>query len=390
MLRTVWLVIACIGLLIPFQLYRTGIWTLDADGNLRLHDFVVFWAAAKRVLAEQAMLVYDGASHEAYEAALTNQPPMAGLGYPYPPPSLLFVWPLGFFSYAAAWILFIAAGICAWFAVLDRIVRDKVLAAGMALAAGGATHSLLLGQNGFVTASLICGGMILLRSHKTLAGFAFGLLALKPQLALATFVALVLWREWKTVGAALGLLIALSALTTITFGPGIWSAFLSGNAAFASGIVDRQAQVIEPLMQSVFAMWAGTMGWNWAFAIQAGCAAMALLILARISPHNQRAAALCAVTLLVTPFSFLYDATMLVGAAAFLLRDARSRIEALAISLVAMIPSLWFVATIALAPFVSLLLLGIAYHQAANRLPRGMPIRNASPSSKVGSSRTVQ
>lgn len=364
MLRTAFLASAVLSLVTIYVFFLAGNWFYDSTGHLRLHDFAVFWAAAKRVLADQAGLIYDRRAHEAFEASLTGQPIKPGLAYPYPPDSLLMIWPLGLLSYGAAWLAFALTSLMAWYIVLCRIVRDRVLARGMCLALGAATQCLLLGQNGFVTAALVCGAMLLLPQHKNWAGMAIGLLSLKPHLAAPAFLALLIWREWRALGAALGTVLVLLALTTIVFGPEIWFRFAAGNAAFADYVAASRTTLIEPMMQSTLALALRIAGWPQAWAMQGLTALLALFVLSLLKQSHLRGAALPAAIMLVTPFSYFYDTTMLVGGAAFLLRGARGPIAALMIAMAALLPGLWFMAGGPYGSICAMLILALTLKQA--------------------------
>ena len=341
-LRTAFLASAALALATILAFYRAGNWFQDSNGHLRLHDFAVFWTAAKRVLAGEAGLIYDRAAHEALQAALTGQPVRPGLAYPYPPDSLLLIWPLGLLSYGASWLTFALASLAGWCLVLRRIVRDWPIALGLALTLGAGTQCLLLGQNGFVTAALVCGAMLLLPSHKAWAGIAIGVLSLKPHLAVSAFAALLIWQEWRALRYALGTVAVLTGLTTLVFGPEIWTSFLNGNAAFADYVVASRSTLIEPLMQSALALALRLTSWEAAVAIHGVTALISLGFLALVRRNDQRAAALTAAIVLVTPFSYFYDTTMLVGGAAFLLRGARGQAETTAIAAVSLLPGFWF------------------------------------------------
>lgn len=363
-LRVAWLASAALALFTLLQFYQAGNWFVDAQGHPRLHDFAVFWTAAKRVLAGQAALIYDRSAHEAFEAALTGQPAKPGLAYPYPPSSLLFIWPLGLAGYGIAWATFALAGLVTWFAVLRRMVRDWPLALGMSLAIGAGTHSLLLGQNGLVTASLACGGMLLLPSRKALAGIAFGLLSLKPHLAATAFAALLIWREWRALQFAIGTVAFLAAITTLVFGFDIWLQFIAGNAGFADYIADSRTTLIEPLMQSVFSLALRLTDWPVAAAIHGAAALFSFYVLSLLKAPGLRGAGLAAAIVLVTPFSYFYDSTMLIGSAAFLLRGAKTPIEQLVIAAVGLLPGLWFVTGGPWGALTAALLLVLTLNQA--------------------------
>jgi len=364
-LRLLWFSAACATLARLLSWYWSGIWPFDRQGHLRVYDFASFWAAAKRVLHGQSGLIYDGVVHARYEAGLLGQPVIEGLVYPYPPPSLLLIWPLGLGSYPVMWVVFAGLGLLIWFVVLRIITGDAIVAGGMALAIGGATQSLLLGQNGFYSASLICGLLLVLPRHKVLAGVLLGLLCFKPHLAAGSFLILALWREWRVIAIAAGCVSGLSLLATMIFGPGIWAAFLEGNVTLSQSIPQKQDNLIVVMMQSVLALTISKLGWVGASVAQAFWGLFAVAVAAWMRGRGARAAGVICATVLITPYSFVYDLTMLVGAAAFLQRDARGFLEHGLLAVAATIPGLYFLTNGGpYGAFAALIMLALALYQS--------------------------
>ena len=54
------------------------------------------------------------------------------------------------------------------------------------------------GQNGFLSAALLGGGLLIMDRRPLLAGVCFGAMAFKPHLALAIPFALIFARRWMT------------------------------------------------------------------------------------------------------------------------------------------------------------------------------------------------
>ncbi len=62
----------------------------------------------------------------------------------------------------------------------------------------------VIGQNSFLMAALLIGGLVLMRTRPFIAGLVLGCLILKPQMALLLPVAVLAARQWRTMfGAAL-------------------------------------------------------------------------------------------------------------------------------------------------------------------------------------------
>jgi len=367
MQRLIWLALGSATVAQLSYYLRHGIWPLTADGRLKFADVAAFWSAGIRVLNGQAQLIYDYRLHDPFQAALLNLPQPNGLAFPYPPHALFFTAPLGLLSYGQAWLAFLLPGMAIYFSILRRLSGDSITALGMTLAIGGATQCITLGQNGFYTASLLTGGLMLLQRNKVAAGILFGLLTVKPHLGIALAAALLLWREWRVIAVTCATAASLAIGATISFGPGIWSAFWKGNAAFAVQIADKQTTLIDTLMQSVFALAHPYTGLVGAAVVQGVASVLTIIVLARISNLTDdweiRAPALIASTLLVSPFLYLYDATMLTAAAAILLRNSGAK-ERFAIFVALLVPALWYLRLGSHVPISAFLFLMIAYLRA--------------------------
>ena len=87
------------------------------------------------------------------------------------------------------------------------------------------------GQNGFLSAALIGGGLFAMDARPALAGVLFGAMAFKPHLALVIPFALVFARRWTTLLVAGATAAAFSALSLAAFGAPAWDGF------FADGLV---------------------------------------------------------------------------------------------------------------------------------------------------------
>ena len=351
-----------------------GIWPLDPRGRVRVYDFSIFWTAARLMLNGDVSSIYDFASLDHARAVMLNNPQVHGLPFVYPPPTLLFLWPLGLIGYDASWIAFSLTGLIFWGFVLWRVSRDPVAAPAMALAFGGATQSLLVGQNGMFSAALMVAGMHVLPERKRLAGVLFGLLVFKVHLGVALVCGLLLWKEWTAVKAAAITVISLSLLTTALLGWHIWVEYVAGDAAFAHIMASDQSRPIWAMMQSIYAA-GGMRGGMAALAFHLASAMASLLVLALISRSETRfevkASALITCTLLLPPYLFLYDATMLTAAALWLLKSARSDAERTVIFLAIAMPGFWMLSQSgSFVPWSAWTLLGIAWWQARFSQPQ--------------------
>jgi hypothetical protein len=110
-----------------------------------------------------------------------------------------------------------------WAAVAGGVDRKYWLFLAVAPAV---TVNVYLGQNGFLTAALLIGGLANLDRRPILAGILFGILTIKPQLGLLLPVLLVLGGHWRVIGSAVVTTVLLVAATAIWFGPEIWVQYL--------------------------------------------------------------------------------------------------------------------------------------------------------------------
>jgi len=207
--------------------------------------------------------------------------------------------------------------------------RDELLWLLLALAFPSVLINVGHGQNGFLTAALIGGALVMLDRRPLVAGILFGLLVYKPQYGLMIPLVLAVSGRWKCFAAAAATVALLAAATTLSFGASVWHAFLA-STEFTRTVVLEQGNTGWYKIQSVFA-WARMWGASIpvAYALQ-GAAIVALAgALARLwrgtAPYPLKAAALCLATILATPYSFDYDMMVLAPAIAYLAVDGFAR-----------------------------------------------------------------
>jgi hypothetical protein len=185
------------------------------------------------------------------------------------------------------------------------------------------------GQNGFLTAALIGGALVLLDRRPLLAGILFGLLVYKPQYGLLLPLVLMASGRWRCFAAAAATVVVLTVATTLVFGTSAWHAF-AAFSEFTRSVVLEQGNTGWYKIQSIFSwarMWGAPI--PLAYAIQGAVTvalAVALAWLWRSSAaFALKAAALCLATILATPYSLDYDMMVLAPAIAFLAADGFRR-----------------------------------------------------------------
>jgi hypothetical protein len=178
------------------------------------------------------------------------------------------------------------------------------------------------GHNGFLTAALLGGALVLLDRRPWLAGILFGLLAYKPQFGLMIPLVLVATGRWTAVVAAAATVAVLVGAATFAFGFDVWAAFLEGSR-FTRLVVLEAGNTGWHKIQSVFAwvrMWGGSV--PLAYSVQVAVSIAVAVALTRLwrsrADFALKAAALAIAALLATPYSLDYDLMVLAPAIAFL------------------------------------------------------------------------
>ena len=299
-------------------------WISDENGLGIPTDFVNVWSAGRLVLDGHPALAYDWDIQKQVQVAVLGQSYDGNFAWHYPPPFLFVAAMLAQFPYAVAYIGWAAASFLPYLAAMRAIVGRSF---GFLLAAAFPVvfTNTLVGQNGFLTASLIGGTLVLMPKRPVLSGICLGLLSYKPQYGLLFPLVLIAAAQWRVFFTAGVVAVLLAALSWFAFGTESWQAFVHWMPMFDKAfLVEGRAPWGK--IQSVFALtryFGGpeTLAWvlQW---IMSGAVAILLVLLwrSRNVPYPLKAAALATGTLLVTPYLFLYDEMVLAIAVAFLVR----------------------------------------------------------------------
>lgn len=313
------LIVAYVAVLATLFLTAEGI--TDTFGRPLGTDFANVYAAGQMAREGQAAAVYDWAAHHAAQKAIAGRDGVPYYGWHYPPAFLLIALALAPLSYLGALLVFQATTLAAYLAIVCRIAR-RPEAWLPALAFPAAFINVGHGHNGFLTAALIGGALLLLDRRPVLAGVLIGCLAYKPQFGVLIPLVLAVTGRWRVFAAAAATVVAISALTWAVFGAEVWIAFWHSLALTQKVILEEGATGFHKI-QSVFAALrlTGT-PIGIAYAGQALTAlglATALVALWR-SPaaFELKAAGLIIACLLATPYALDYDLVVLAPAMAFL------------------------------------------------------------------------
>src|SRR6185437_6127423 len=246
--------------------------------------------------------------------------------YGYPPPLMLLTRPLAALPFLAALALWSVAGVALVAALLARLIgwRMALLAS---IGAPAAFLNLISGQNGYLTAAVLAGGLLLLDRRPLVSGALLGLLAIKPQVALLLPVALIAGRRWKTLAAAAASAAVIVDLSVMLYGVDAWLGFLD-QMAYQRRLMELPHDDWFHRMPTVFAA-LRLAGASLAASYAAQLVSTALAVGAVILMWRSRAAteikaaALVVAMFLATPYAWDYDMLVLLFAVAWLARDGR-------------------------------------------------------------------
>jgi glycosyl transferase family 87 len=307
-------------------MFVQGEWLIDAQGQAIGTDFANVWAAGRQVLDGHALAAYDTAVHKQAEIAAVGHPFDGGYPWSYPPTFLFPATLLALLPFVLAHVAWPLLTFPVYAAALRGIIGDRV-GLFFACAFPGVVANLVVGQNGFLTAGLLGGGLMFLQRRPMLAGCLFGLLTFKPHLGIWIPLVLIAGGYWRVIAAAAVTAALLVAASALAFAPESWIAFLHV-LPVASQTVFTDGSGEFAKLQSLFGlvrMMGGSDSLAWTLqVILAGATGLLLLVIWRSRMSFElKAAALVAATLLSIPYLFVYDLTALAVAMAFLLRAAR-------------------------------------------------------------------
>jgi hypothetical protein len=297
----------CFTLFVSIYLVR-AIWMSHEYMTPLAVDFVPFWSASHLALHGHAVDAYNfEVLHKVESAALAR--PAGILLWLYPPSFLLVVYPFALLPWQIAATLFLGVTYLMFIKAMHAIVGRKETMM-VAAAFPGAMLGALAGQNGMLTASLVAFGLVLLPRRPLLAGVCFGVLCMKPQLAVLLPFALLCARSWRALGALAFTALAMLGIAVALFGVETLSAFLHSMGTVAQYVESSRAAMhrIPSAYSFVKMMHGPTMLANAAQAVSVASAAAAVWYAwSRAASHALRAATLVSASLMVSPYLYDYD-----------------------------------------------------------------------------------
>lgn len=256
------------------------------------------------------------------------------LPYLYPPFALWIALPLASVGFVGSWVLSATLALSSFLGGMLFLVKvakrgsgdlfdEKGARTGLIAAAltGTVINGVIIGQySGLYVLSVGLGLWLLSLERKVLAGLAFALLLLKPNIGVPMLI-IVLWaRQWRVAaGFGLGSLLALAA--SIPFGLDQWARFVSN----VQNMADLQSAGFVPARKMVTFLGAveetfGLAGDSriaiglWlVFTLATGLATLTVFTPKEFAISPQRAFAIWSIFVVVAnPRMFFYDGALVV------------------------------------------------------------------------------
>jgi len=315
-------------------LVATAHGVIDRQGRPLGTDFSNVYAAGTYVRDGNPTAPFDPPQQYAREQALFGKA-TPFYGWHYPPYFLFVAGLLAEMPYGLALTVWQAVTLALYLLIVWLIVSPSRAAARkadlilLALAFPAVLINVGHGQNGFLTAALMGGALVVLPTRPALAGILFGLLIYKPQFGLLIPLALLAAGHWRAIAAAVATVAVLTLVTTLVFGPQVWPAFLA-STEYSRAVVLEQGDTGWHKIQSLFS-WARMWGASIpvAYALQGVLTAALGVAIVRLwrsaAPHALKAAALCLAAILATPYTLDYDMMVLAPAIACFIADGLAR-----------------------------------------------------------------
>ncbi len=350
-----------------------------ANGQPLFGDFIAFWSAGRAALDGAAAQVHDVETIARYHQ-------LAAPGSVYvapwnsPPTFLLVSSALAVLPYPLAAIVFLLVGAAAY-VYAARLVLPDARALIFALTLPAALYHLGTVQTGLLIAGVSGLALMWLDKRPLTAGALVGVLAIKPHLALLWPLLLALSGRWRAFAAAAASTLVFVTLAGFVFGFDSYARFFE-NLGASQSMISAQ-RVTTPAYASLYASALG-LGAPQIVALvlhgvsaAAAVSAAAFVFLRACRPHqlSVAGAGLCAATLLISPYLFFYDFTLLALGAA-LLGAPRDRFELMAMVLAwsaGLSLALGYIAPLPLCPFAAWVVLIASIRRVRNAAAHSAP-----------------
>ena len=305
---------------IVWRFYWPAGGVFDIIGYHLGRDFINVWTGPQVVARYGVMMLFDLTGyHWAQSQIFGTLIYLHNWGYPLF--ILFFAYPLSLLPYIPALIVWTVLGFAAYAsAVIPRLAPEqRWIGFLFLLVSASSLVNIVAGQNGFITAALLLGGLGLLDRRPWIAGILFGILTYKPHLGVLVAVVLLVSGAGRSIVAASLTSIFLIGASIVAWGIEPWVTFLTQTSAYQYRLLVNFSGFYTFMMVSPFASMR-LMGVPIDAAkiaqalISIGVIVTVMLSFRKTSDVGLRALLVASGTLLVSPYAFNYDMPMLTGA----------------------------------------------------------------------------
>ncbi|WP_315775619.1 MULTISPECIES: glycosyltransferase family 87 protein [unclassified Bradyrhizobium] len=379
---------AVLILLVAMALYNGAYlvgWALSSP-QPAFGDFFGLWSFG-RFAALSGASIYDPVALARYQQALDPTLGGGGFPYPYPPTFLLVLIPLGMLALPVAYACWISVTFALY--GLATLGRDWRSLTSLALLAAPTTLiNAITGQNGFLSAALLIGGLRLLASHPIIAGALLGLLGYKPQFVLLMPVVLLASRNWRAILSAIATTVIVAVVTSAALDPWIWLEWIVKFPSYQAQLQANQAS-LDHMMPTVIAglhALGAPPPIGYLVQLLLSCSIVVMVWDAWRRGMTEQAIALIAVgSVIATPYAMIYDMPMVAAGIAIHWKarsDAGEPIAPLEIGLVIALGACLLAMighSVPLAAAILLVLLALSIAGVFDRSGRPLPALDVAP-----------
>ncbi|MEO7634637.1 MAG: glycosyltransferase family 87 protein [Sphingomicrobium sp.] len=289
-----------------------------ADQVVWGRDFINVWTGGKLLNAGHGAMLFDLPAYQHFQQSIFG--PLNPHNYSYPPVTYPLAQLLALLPYPVALALWmIATGTLFVYAARPWWPAGAG-GAWLAVLTPAALLNIWAGHYGFLVGALFLLGWQNVDRRPVQAGIFFGLMLIKPHLAVLVPLALVMRAKWLTIASAALTAALLFIVSGLIYGWGAWAGFIFKTSAVQAGMIDA-GTAFYGLMSTSLMTAALRLSGNWPLAIVGQClvatAAIGGLALAARRGASTRELALitATATFLLLPYAFAYDLTVVAVAA---------------------------------------------------------------------------
>ncbi len=295
---------------------------LDATNSPVGYDFITFWSAGYLALEgmPEAAFIRERIVEIQQFAVPGNN---AVFLWHYPPTFMLLTTVLAAIPYVTSYFLFIGGGFLFYVYSLKRLFQHRY--ALLLIVAYPAVYlTMVHGQNSLLSAGLLACAIFCFRTKPVMAGVFIGLLAFKPQLGVLIPLVLIVSQQWKVFWSAVLTTCLFVGLSLIVFGWELWSVFFQ-NMSVVKSLMGQGLLLSEKMPSLYVTLKMSGLTDDLSYAVHwvmaSGVVGTLIWLWYRSGPTAMAFAALIPAALLILPYLFDYEMTLLAIPIALLAMD---------------------------------------------------------------------